>query len=434
MGFFPALTRFQHRRAPVTLVTLAAFGLLGSACIPQGGSSSSPPKLLTEGKQLPDSSGPLTVPNNFAPASDSGISKVASGLQHSCALRSGELSCWGLNKHGQIGNGEAGVIDGQTDTLTGSKYTVRVALQPYRVFVRDVTDVALGYEHTCAIRNEELFCWGSNDYGQLGLPTALGKLVVSPVSVAKGVTQVSARGRWTCAVTTTGKLLCFGTRLVRSGADLIPRLVSSLPKEMIASGVQSVSVSANHACAIVRNGSDSSLRCFGMNSFGEIGNGNPDGEDVAVPAEVFASGVSVIRVSENRSCAIVEGGMKCFGVTLGDRQIDETAGAWRIASPNAYDSVFWRGIAPGLRISASGCVLASSGDLFYGSFFHADGQPQKIALGAIFFDYSENDQNGCVMFRNRAVKCWGSNLFGQLGSGRRTAGDVSIFKAQDVLF
>jgi alpha-tubulin suppressor-like RCC1 family protein len=434
MGFFQSAT-WPHHRAPVTLVTSVAFALFASACVPQGASSSSASgKLLTEGRSAPDASVPLTVPNNVAPIGDSSVSKVASGLQHTCALRSGELSCWGLNKHGQIGNGEAGVIDGQVDALTGSKYTVRVALEPHRVFASDVTDVALGYEHTCAIRGEELFCWGSNDYGQLGLPATAGKLVVSPASVAKGVKQVSARGRWTCAVTTTGRLLCFGTRLVRSGADLIPRLVSSLPKEIVASGAQSVSVSANHACAVVRIGNDSTLRCFGMNSYGEVGNGNPDGEDVSAPVEVFSSGVSVVRVSESRSCAIVNGGMKCFGVTLGDRQVDETAGAWRIPSPNPYDSVFWKGIAPGLRISSSGCVLASTGDLFYGSFFHAEGRPQKIALGAISFDYSENDQNGCVMFRNRAVKCWGANLFGQLGSGRRTAGDVSIFKAQDVRF
>jgi hypothetical protein len=171
-----------------------------------------------------------------------------------------------------------------------------------------------------------------------------------------------------------------------------------------------------------------------MNTYGEVGNGNPDGEDVASPVEVFSSGVSIVRTAESRSCAIVNGIMKCFGVTLGDREIDRTAGAWRVASPNPYDAVFWQGIAPGIRISASGTVLASSGDLYYGSFYHAEGLPQKIAIGAISYDYSENDQNGCVMFRNRAVKCWGSNLFGQLGTRYRQAQDVSIFKALDVRF
>lgn len=412
---------------------ITALALFGAGCVSQGGSSGSGSKLLTEGRNTSaDSTAPLTVPNNFAPAGDSGVSKVVAGLQHACAIRSGRLSCWGLNKHGQIGNGDSGVIDGQMDPLTGASYTVKVAVNPYEVFSTGVTDVALGYEHTCAIRNEELFCWGSNEFGQIGQGAATG-VISHPVSLLTGAKQVSAHGRWTCVVSNTGQLACFGTRLVRSAgaAAAAPNLLSNISKVMIPSGVAAVSLSANHGCVLLTSGA---IQCFGQNAMGEVGNGKSDGVDVSVPFQVFDRGATSVSVTDGRSCAVVNASIKCFGASLGDREIDRTAGAWRAPTPTAYDAVFWSSVAPGLEISSSGTVLGSGGDLFYGSFFHSGGVAKTIALGVTQFSYSETDTVGCMMFRNHAVKCWGPNTFGQLGTGTRSSGEFDIFHARDVKF
>jgi alpha-tubulin suppressor-like RCC1 family protein len=407
----------------------AALALLGAGCVSQTGSSGS--KLLSEGKTAADVAAPLTVPNNVAPANDTGVSKVVAGLQHACAIRSGKLSCWGLNKHGQIGNGDSGVIAGQVDPINGAAYTVKVAVTPYEVFASGVTDVALGFEHTCAIQNDELFCWGSNEVGQIGQGSMTG-IISHPVSLMTGVKQVSAHGRWTCVVTTSGALSCFGTRLVKAADGTVsPKLISNVPKVMIPMGVSAVSLSSNHGCVLLGGGA---VQCFGQNQMGEVGNGLGDGADVALPFEVFPSGATSVTVTDSRSCTVISGGVKCFGASLGDREVDRTAGAWKAPTPTPYDAVFWNGIAPGLEISSSGTVLNGGGDLLYGSFFHAGGAAQKVALGVIQFTYSETDLNGCMMFRNHAVKCWGSNTFGQAGIGRRSSDDFTVFQARDVQF
>jgi alpha-tubulin suppressor-like RCC1 family protein len=365
---------------------------------------------------------PLTVANNVSPIGDSGVSKVVAGYQHVCAVLSSKLYCWGLNRNGQIGNGESGANGADP----------KMVFKPHEVFGSDITDVAVGYEHTCAIQSAQLKCWGSNQFAQLGLGTTVTE-TAQPTDVLAGVIQVVARGRYTCAVTRAGQLFCWGTRLAHHGADLEPRRISNLPKEIIASGVKKIALSATHMCAIV--GASNALKCQGVNAAGEIGNGQENGLDVDSFYEVFASGVEQIALSDGRSCAVVSGVMKCFGASLGDRQVDSTPnGGWKVPSPVPYDAVFWTGVAPGKKVSASGTVLGSTDDLYYGSYYHMGGAPAVVANGIIDFAFSEGDLVGCMMFRNHQLKCWGSNQFGQLGIGSRSSIEPSITQAQDVVF
>src|SRR5690606_28083840 len=76
--------------------------------------------------------------------------------------------------------------------------------------------VTAGGLHTCALTLAgEPFCWGFNDYGQLGggstetipLPTGVGQ---------EGFVDLSAGGLHTCGVTTAGGAFCWGDN--RSGA------------------------------------------------------------------------------------------------------------------------------------------------------------------------------------------------------------------------
>ncbi|HEX8794206.1 MAG TPA: hypothetical protein VF765_24855 [Polyangiaceae bacterium] len=91
------------------------------------------------------------------------VVQVAIGAYHACAVRAdGSLWCWGYNGMGQLG---VGTVDssGTVVTPNSSATPLQVPLLPA------VARVACGAFHTCAImRAGPVFCWGANDYGQLG--------------------------------------------------------------------------------------------------------------------------------------------------------------------------------------------------------------------------------------------------------------------------
>jgi alpha-tubulin suppressor-like RCC1 family protein len=84
-----------------------------------------------------------------------GATQIESGYDHTCAsVSGGTVSCWGLNDHGQLGNG----------TTTNSSIPVSVS------GVTAAVQVSAGGSHTCALvtGGSGVKCWGANSEGQLG--------------------------------------------------------------------------------------------------------------------------------------------------------------------------------------------------------------------------------------------------------------------------
>jgi len=140
---------------------------------------------------------------------------IASGSAHNCAITTvalGEnvLQCWGEGRSGQLGN----AASAQTSS-------------PSRIPTFGFTQVAAGARHSCAyspspmpVANEDttpapkgLYCWGSNDSGQLGsAPTGPGTnvLPMSGVLASANVVQLAAGTAHTCALLDDRSLLCWG--------------------------------------------------------------------------------------------------------------------------------------------------------------------------------------------------------------------------------
>lgn len=149
-------------------------------------------------------------------ASDLGAPATAiyAGHYDSCAvLERGELTCWGYNAYANLGLGD-------TTTRGGGDGGVAVRDLP-KVELGDggrIIGATLGSRSTCVVREDGTGkCWGSNVSGNLGLgdtvmrgddPNEMGNSL-PPLPFPK-ITSISAGDSFTCAVT-EGRVKCWGT-------------------------------------------------------------------------------------------------------------------------------------------------------------------------------------------------------------------------------
>jgi alpha-tubulin suppressor-like RCC1 family protein len=139
-----------------------------------------------------NSATPMPIPGSSGILSPA----VSAGTLYSCGLGSNTAYCWGHNSAGQLGNG----------TVISSSVPVVVSGG------LDFAGVSTGAHHACGpahtfangIAFSYAYCWGDNSFGQLGNGTTTTN--ATPVVVAGGLnfTTVSAGGRHTCGVTSSG--------------------------------------------------------------------------------------------------------------------------------------------------------------------------------------------------------------------------------------
>ena len=130
--------------------------------------------------------------------------------------------------------------------------------------------ISAGETHTCVLLSDNtVWCWGGNDWGQLGLGTTTSSPI--PVQVASlSAKSIDAGGNNTCAVAMTGVPLCWGRNewgQLGNGSTIAasqPTLVSW----PVSDAVAQISVGSALACARADSGE---TWCWGQNSDGEVG-------------------------------------------------------------------------------------------------------------------------------------------------------------------
>lgn len=148
---------------------------------------------------------------------------VASSLVHTCAATlTGRVFCAGSNESGQL-----------TDAAPlGENHNRFVEITPPDEGVRFV-ELAVSDAHTCGVTSSnELYCWGANDNGQLGVGDF--DVHVQPVRVEGSWRSVRAGGNHTCAFDMMDTLYCwgegrFGQLGSAGGTTNTPRAVQGLP-------------------------------------------------------------------------------------------------------------------------------------------------------------------------------------------------------------
>jgi alpha-tubulin suppressor-like RCC1 family protein len=221
--------------------------------------------------------------------------EVSLAYVHTCA-RKGDLGvyCWGNNGAGQVGNG-----------LTGAPVP-----SPFKTSVLG-TAIAAGNAHTCAVLNTgAVSCWGYNAYGQIG-NGATGAPVTTPTPVAGGraYTKVAAGSGHSCAIATNGDVYCWGEngsgQLGVGGGGS-----SSSPVKVTGPTAKKIAAAGSFTCYV---GSDDALYCMGANDFGELGDGTTDDRKVATKAAIPVPVVDV-AAGLSHACAVDRSGfLWCMG-------------------------------------------------------------------------------------------------------------------------
>ncbi|QAT89089.1 RCC1 repeat-containing protein [Corallococcus coralloides] len=327
-------------------------------------------------------------------------SKIALGQNHTCALlKSGMVRCWGENGLGQLGYGHTTDV-GDDDDLTQQGYINLGGL---------AVKIAAGGNHTCALMKDtgKVRCWGSGAQGQLGYgsaenvgdakqPLEKGDVNLGADTVVKDITAGYAH---TCALLSTGRLLCWGHNATGQlgYGDTNPVGISGDPglKTPVDVGdVVQVAAGSYSTCVLFKSGPlTGGVKCWGNNTSGQLGRGDTSG--TYRPSGCF--------VGNNASCS------------------------YRMESEAI--SVDLGGVLP-LQIATGAdhaCALLATGSVRcwgyngYGQLGVGTTQPssapsQAVDLnGATAYQITAGGDHTCALLSTGAARCWGRGTNGQLG-------------------
>ena len=338
--------------------------------------------------------------------------RLATGWTHTCAVSDGNVYCWGNNSDGQLGTG----------TTDDSRIPIQVPGLP-----SSITEVSATGYFTCALSGAgEVFCWGNNDLGQLGDGTRESRLSpVRSVSALSDVVRISAGGESACALHVAGTVSCWGRGT--GGALGNGGLSDSLtPVNVInIEGVLGIEGSGGHYCVRTELGS---VSCWGWSRYEQLGVVY-DGTAELIPTAVSPLGLSgVVQASAGgrHTCIRNATSIACWGWNMFGQLGNGGSG------PDTHTPVVVGGLPdPPSDISAGGshtCALLESEDVYCwggnakGQLGAGDrmerGMPTRVSgFTSPVVQLSAGDFHTCALLSTGDVACWGGNIDGQLGNG-----------------
>ncbi|NUO51607.1 MAG: hypothetical protein HOV80_22350 [Polyangiaceae bacterium] len=335
-----------------------------------------------------------------------GVEQVALGGGHSCVrTKRGRVFCWGRNGSGQLGvetvEGQSEVpvrvpLDGRATLLAaGTNHTCAVledgrlfcwgdnedlqisgsappdVLAPFQVqaLPEPIEALALGEQHSCAIANDRLFCWGATGLGQCG---TTGDELEGPFLVDTGVSEVAAGSFHTCYTRDGGQVRCMGANDDGECGVFVPTPVVPAQVPVGLEGRVATEIASGrgrHTCALV----ESALVCWGDNSTGQLGRGFVS--ELELPAGVQAAPAGTVNgfaPGTTHTCALFSDDVFCWGDNFSG-QLGIAGGSTSLPVPTGL----------------SGIVAVGSGSV-----------------------------HSCAYASPTEIYCWGTNAFGQLGNGK----------------
>lgn len=346
---------------------------------------------------------------------------IKAGGNHTCALlQDTSVRCWGRNQQGQLGIGDAGPGLSMPVVVPG---------------LANVTQLSLGLDHTCALTsNGELYCWGWNRYGQVGMGIVGDTAYVTRPQLVVGINnivQVSAGDNHTCVLQRNGEVRCWGDNYSgQLGVSTMTGVTASSTSAAVVSGLSNVVAVASggaHTCALMQRGD---VACWGWNNAGQIGNGAGGVfRDISTPQPIVGRlNATSIGVSAQHICMVdAVGTVWCWGDnTFGQLGIGSDLGTATRTLPSEVDAAA-NTVAVSLGADHT-CALLVTNDLNcwgrntvgqLGNSFSGDlaDSPVPYFVGNFVgvTAFAAGGNQSCAIIASQ-VYCWGDNQYGQIAN------------------
>jgi alpha-tubulin suppressor-like RCC1 family protein len=323
-------------------------------------------------------------------------------------------------------------------------------LVPRTLIASGVVDVSTRYLTTCVVLGDGTAkCWGDNRSGTIGDGTTTNRATPTPVTGIAGATSIAVGDDAACAVLATG-VKCWGSNEARTLNAMTPDpnntnswVPSLTPIDVTGLGgtAKRVSMGSRHGCAIMAN---DKLKCWGQNTWGQLGTGNNDGLSqpqtfgTTVADVAGLSGVIDVTAFDTHTVAVLStGAVKSWGKRENGNLGDGNDSAF----DNSYAPVDVVGVQSGATAASGWCAVAS-GKVYCWNHYRGGGRDEEPLYSATptlvpgisnAAQVSNDGTHTCVVRTTGGLTCWGENTNGQLGIGIDGPSDTfDIQTPQDV--
>lgn len=328
------------------------------------------------------------------------------------------------------------VVTSVNASPTGSIAAPKLELSVKASGIGAVTQVAVGSGFTCAlVTGGTAWCWGTNQYGQLGDGTRVDRLAPARVSGSTAFSSLSSGQDGACGLVASGLAWCWGTNWSGQLGDGTTEHRSS-PVEVSGSlRFASLSNGGSHACGLDFSGK---AYCWGANWSGQLGDGSMDQRTTPVPVSGDLTFKS-IAAGRRHTCAVTAAGdAHCWGPNDASQLgLGSTAACmWACTTPQLVSTT-----AKFVRVASGDdhtCAITAQNEAFCWGL-NSKGQtgigssglsspmpvtqvstPTTVTGGMRFSQVVSGGYHTCGLSVAGSMHCWGSNASGELGDGSGT--------------
>lgn len=342
---------------------------------------------------------PFTLKTTITP-------KVATGGSHTCAISpAASVKCWGSNYAGMLGDGSP---------TRGADGWYRSSATPVQVtgLTSGVKDLSASGLYTCAVtKTRTVKCWGSNTYANLGNGTTRNSSVPVTVTGLTNAKSVATGEMHACALTTSGTVKCWGNHNMygQLGNGTQGPATGSLVTVVGLTNVTAIAAGARHTCATTATGS---VKCWGQNMYGQLGVRTSHPWSTVPVTVVGLTNVTAISAQGDLTCALtVARDPHCWGDSFGGTFLGSNVPIGIPALPAGSTTAITVGEGYVCVITAAGAAKCWAEDR------HNSTDPVQVpGLTSHVTSISPAYEEACAV-QKATVFCWGDNYYGQLGNG-----------------